>query len=302
MGKRALGTIAAMVVVFTLFAGVTTQVKAVRAGSPWQDDPYDGMVSFTMFLVPALALLIAIRVAVTRRRIPEPAYRAEQVLRAALVCGGLVAATAVTDWLAVVLRADRPLWNGWTPWLIAALAILTATAAGTLPVLWRAWRRLPAATEAEADGDWLADLPFMRFELANAFVRRHIVAIAAVASLVAGLALATAQAVGEGWTSALLFVTAAAIGSGGFFAFSMGGNALLRIATPPAKPRTKVHRAVRFAVVLGAAALPIAAVFRDTIWPPVDSPERFAVVTFGGGLLVFILVFVAAFAASLGKR
>ena len=67
MVKRALWSTAGMVVVFTAFAVVTTQVKTVRAGSPWQDDPYDGVVSFTVFLVPALAFLIAVRVGLSRR-------------------------------------------------------------------------------------------------------------------------------------------------------------------------------------------------------------------------------------------
>jgi hypothetical protein len=43
---------------FTAFAWVTTQDKSVRAGSPWQNDPYDGMLPFAEFLVPALAVLI----------------------------------------------------------------------------------------------------------------------------------------------------------------------------------------------------------------------------------------------------
>jgi hypothetical protein len=287
MVKRALWSTAGMVVVFTAFAVVTTQVKAVRAGSPWQDDPYDGVVSFTVFLVPALAFLIAVRVALTRNRSGEPVHRAS------LVAGALVGATAVTDWIAVALRADRPLWNGWTPWLIGALTLVTAATAVTLPVVWRARRRL---TGAEPHGDWLADLPLP----AKAFIRRHIVAIAALASLAAGLAITTAEAVGEGWTSPLLFLTGVAIGAGGLFAFSMATNALLHVAVPPAKRRSRLHRALRFAVVLGAAALPVAAVLRDDIWPPVDSPERFAVVTFGGGLIVFVVTFLMALVGGAG--
>src|SRR5690349_5461513 len=194
MVKRALWATAGMVVVFTAFAVVTTQVKTVRAGSPWQDDPYDGVVSFTVFLVPALAFLIAARVALTRNRLMEPVYRAS------LVAGALVAATAVTDWVAVALRADSPLWNGWTPWLIGALGAVTVVTAVVVPVVWQARRRV---ADADPPGDWLADLPLP----AKAFVRRHIVAIAALASLAGSLAITTAEAVGEGWTSPLLYLT-----------------------------------------------------------------------------------------------
>jgi hypothetical protein len=81
---------------FTVFAYVTTQLHAVRAGSPWQDDPYDTVVTFTMFSVPLLGAITALRALLCRRGEPLPLYRIHQLLRAALVNTLLVAVTLAT--------------------------------------------------------------------------------------------------------------------------------------------------------------------------------------------------------------
>ncbi|MEU0572149.1 hypothetical protein ABZ297_43040 [Nonomuraea sp. NPDC005983] len=59
--RRALAQALACALAFTALAYVTTQNKLVRQGSPWQRDPYDLVVSLTIFLVPALAALIVAR-------------------------------------------------------------------------------------------------------------------------------------------------------------------------------------------------------------------------------------------------
>jgi hypothetical protein len=310
---RALSATVTVAVAFSAFAVVTTQAKGIRAGSPWQDDPYDGVVSFTVFLVPALTLLIVARAALNRRSASVPAFRAEQLLRAALVCVALVAATVVTDWLALALRADRPLWNSGTPWLIAALAVLTVAVGAAVLLVLRARCRLPERERSGPDGDWLDDLPVLIDRLpppvrraagwsgrdsVRTFVREHIVAIAATASLAGSLLETTAQAVGEGWSSPLLFFTGVAIGAGGFFAFSMGANVVLRLAVPRRAARTAALSDAHVAVVVGCLALPVAAVLRDSIWAAlgrageVDSPERFAAITFGGAALAAAVTFV----------
>ena len=338
----ALSATVAVAVAFTAFAVVTSQAKGIRAGSPWQDDPYDGVVSFTVFLVPTLALLIVARAALNRRSAPAPVFRAEQLLRAALVCITLVAATVITDWLALALRADRPLWNAGTPWLVAALALVTVAVGAAVLLVLRARRRLPERKRSGPDGDWLDDLPVLIARLptpvrraagwsgrdsVTRFAREHIVAIAATASLASSLLDTTAQAVGEGWSSPLLFFTGVAVGAGGFFAFSMASNVVLQIAVPRggvrgagqftgpcpvagaapiADPRlvaSPARRAARVAVVVGSLALPVAAVLRDSIWATlgwageVDSPEWFAAITFGGAFLAAAVTFVVVLLA-----
>jgi hypothetical protein len=302
---------------FTAFAYVTTQIHAVRAGSPWQDDPYVGVVSFTKFLVPVLAVLVAVRALLHRRAEPQPVFRTAQLLRAAFVCSLLVAATIVVDGLAVVLRADHALWNDGTPWLVAALVPLAVLAAAALVCEARAFRRLPPRDGHAPGGDWLDDLAVLaettavrlppagarlavRFARGGAieFTRGHIVAVAALASLAAGLAIGLMQALGEHWTSPVLFLTFVAIGTGGFFAFSMICDTALRITVPRDPASTgRVRRSALAAVTAGSLALPASAVLRDGIWTAlglhgeVGDAGQLAVITFSGGLATTALVF-----------
>lgn len=304
-------------VAFTAFAYVTTQVHAVRAGSPWQNDPYVGVVSFTKFLVPALTVLIAVRVLLHRRAEPKPVFRTAQLLRAAFVCTLLVAATIVADGLAAALRTDRSLWNDGTSWLIAALIPLAALTAAALVCEARAFRRLPPRSGRSLGGDWLDDLAVLaetiamrlppagarlavRFARSGAIelARGHIVAVAALTSLAAGLSIGLAQALGEHWTSPVLFLTFVAIGTGGFFAFSMICNTVLRITVPRGPVSVgRVRRSARVALIAGSLALPASAVLRDGIWTTlgrhgeVGDAGRLALITFSGGLSIALLAF-----------
>ncbi|MBD0689752.1 hypothetical protein [Streptomyces sp. CBMA123] len=314
----ALLTSAAGAAAFTLFAYLTTQVRVVRAGSPWQDDPYDAVVTFTMFFVPLLGALGAARALLCRRDRPLPRYRIEQVLRAARVCTLLVAATLATDWAAVVLRADRAAWGGGTPWLIASLLPLTGVAAESLMFQHQAIRRLPEparGAECGAErGDWLDDLaplanllvaPHWRTGRALAaligrsdvlgFVRLRFAPLAAVAALAAGLLVATGLARGEGWPGALLFAVETAVFAGGTFAFVMICNSVLRFAAPP--PASRRRRAARVAATAGALALPVSLALRDTVWrllglgEQVDSLGLWTALTLAGALLTGALAF-----------
>jgi hypothetical protein len=315
---------AVVAVAFTVFAAVTTQDKGVRAASPWQDDPYDGVVSFTLFLVPLLTGLGALRAVRWGERRGQRA-RLRQLVRAAVVCTTLVAATLGADWVAVAVGAERDAWNGTTGWLTGALSVLTCLAAAGYAAGWRALRRLPRPACGEGpEGDWLDDLLRAGESLAGRltgtprqpaggtrvvrFVRGHVPATAAGLGLAAGLAITTAEAVGEGWTSPLLFLTGTAIGTGGFYALGILCNAALHVVRPTTTaPRTMLHRAGHLALLAAAAALPVAAVLRDDIWRAaglageVDSPERFAGVAFGGALLGGLLVFGAALATAGGR-
>ncbi|MGE7439299.1 hypothetical protein [Kitasatospora sp. NPDC001175] len=315
----ALLTSAAGAAAFTLFAYLTTQVHAVRAGSPWQDDPYDAVVTFTMFFVPLLGTLGGARALLCRRDRPLPRYRIEQVLRAALVCTLLVAATLATDWAAVAARADRASWDGGTPWLIASLLPLTGVTALSLLLHRRAIRRLPEPVRGteDAGGDWLDDLAPLANLLAGprsragcalaaligsggvlGFVRRHFAPLAAAAALAAGLLVAMGLALGEGWPGVLLFAVESAVFAGGTFAFVMICNSVLRFAAPP--PASRTRRAARIATTAGALALPVSLALRDTVWQllglgdQVDSIGRWAAVTFACALLAGALTFGVA--------
>ncbi|WP_186382358.1 hypothetical protein [Amycolatopsis rhizosphaerae] len=326
----AVRTSLATAAVFTVCALLSTQVKAIRAGSPWQDDPYDVVVSFTQFFVPALMVLMALRSVLCRRDEPLPLFRAAQLVGAAVVSAVMIASTAVTDWVAVAARADHELWNGRTPWLITALGLLSALVVVNFLLQWRAFRLLPRRRGRRDGGDWVGDAVLLleafatRFPRAGGrparwaardevvtFVRRHVKALTAAASLVAGLAVTTALAVGEGWTNPLLYAFGAVMFAGGVFAFSMICNAVLRIAVPPAAGSAPAaggtRRAVHIAVVAGALGLPVSVALRDRIWSVVGpggedaSVWQLILLTAGGGAVLGILAFAVSF-AFLGRR
>lgn len=291
-------------VLFTVCAVVSTQDETLQAAAPWQDDPYHGVVSFTEFLVPALTFLIALRSTLWRPAAPLPRFRVDQLLRAALVNVALVAGTMLTDWITVALRADRPLWNSSTSWLIAAIGVLTVTSIGCAQAWARAWRALPGGAD---DGDWLDDLAQLvdlvtvrPLDLRRpiSVLRRHIVAFAVGLSVLAGIGVTAAQAIGEGETDPVLIGTGVVIGAGGFLAFCLVCDAVLHIVRPGRRVT-----ALWIAAVAGYAGLPVSAVFRDDIWTvlgrpgTVDTPDQLALVTVGGAALVFALSLLTARAA-----
>ncbi|MFF2080258.1 hypothetical protein ACFVXG_36550 [Kitasatospora sp. NPDC058162] len=254
---RALWSALALAVAFTGFAYATTQARALRAASPWQADPYDAVVSFTLFLVPALAGLTAVRARLCRGGGPQPGYRVDQLLRAARLGAALVAVTVATDATAAALRAEHERWDGRTAWLIAALLPLAAGAARCLAGLRRAARELPPGERRRPGGDWLNDLallaaPLVDLGAATRFLRRHIVAAAAALSGSAAALVVAGQAVGEGWPGGWLVLVEVTVFAAGFFAFCLLSDALLRIAAPARPPG-----AARAAAFAAALAVPV---------------------------------------------
>jgi hypothetical protein len=205
----------ALACAFELFAFVTTQVHAVRAVSPWQDDPYDAVVSFTMFVVPAVVVLALVRVPLCRKFAPLPAARLSALLRAARAATVLVTATVVTDWCA------GPTGTGF----VAALAVLSALAVAALVAVYR----LPVLAAPGPDwGDDLTELlgvPRAWLDVA----RRHRLAVAFLPSLAFGVAIATSHAIFEAPVSLALSAGYAAIGAAGMFALVVPVGAYLRV-------------------------------------------------------------------------
>jgi hypothetical protein len=154
--------------------------------------------------------------------------------------------------------------------------LLTAGAVTNGAVQRKILGHLPSA---QVDGgDWLDDpVPLVTLatgrdpeNLAHrcapmiAFVRRHFMAVTALAAVTAALALAFSQAVGEGWTDPLLFVFAVVVAAGGFFAAAVLCNGyLVMVARPRATGR--VRRALRVAGACGALGLPATVAMRAEI-------------------------------------
>jgi hypothetical protein len=266
--------------VFTGFAYITTQVKPVRHVSPWQDDPYDTVVTFTMFFVPIISALIVSRMVLCRRTGPVPVHRLAQLRRASLVTALLVTGTYLTDWAAVTNQADQSLWTSHTPWLISALAAVSVGTAVTGIWLVRTWWFLPHPPGDQAPSDWLDDTrllidlaaarlprpagrftPWLDRHDAVGWVRRRATLLVAAGSVLAGLLVATALARENGVS--VLFFDEAAWFAGGMYAFGMITNSVLRLTVP--QPRGRLRQALHTGVIAGAAALPISLGLRETI-------------------------------------
>ncbi len=307
----AIGLTALNSALFTVFAVLTTQDKPLRVGMPWQDDPYDGVVSFTQFLVPVLTILILLRLTLWHRSAPLPRFRVDQLLRASLASLVLVAGTMLTEWIAVALRADHPLWNSSTSRLIGVVLLLTVTTVICAITWLSARRQLPGG---RPDGDWLDDLaqlvdqvfgtPMLDLRRPVGFLRRHIVAFAAGASFLAGLGMTGGQAIGEGWTDPVLIGTGILIGTGGFFAFCLVSDAVLHITAP------RSHRGPAWlAVMVTCVGLPASAVLRGDIlgWlglpGEVHTPAELALVSVGGALAAGVIALgLSLLAARVGRR
>lgn len=164
---RALALMGLAVVVFVAFTVLTTQVPSVRSGSPWQDDPYDAVVSFTELFVPGLATLAGLRALLWRTSEPLPVARVDGLLRAAQAAAVLIMVTVATDLVALAVRADHQLWNHLTFVSIVALAIMGVTLGAAVVPLWRTHRAVQELLVADERGDWLADLPPLAAQLTS---------------------------------------------------------------------------------------------------------------------------------------
>jgi hypothetical protein len=285
VGRAVLGAIL-LSGAFTVCAYIAKEARPLYVHSPWEDDPYDAVVSFTVFFVPMVASLCLLRLPACRRDQPLPVRRAADLLRAGRVAFAAIALTLVSDWASVALRANRPAWSPATALLVVALAVLTGAAAVGGANLHRAARLIGAAsTTAAGTGrpDWVDDLLGIAGQCSAwlgpargtvdrmlgwlgrrpvPLLRRHRVATAAVAAAGFGVALAAGGYAGEGpgpgiW---LLFV----VGFCGMYAFCASAGAYLRIVSSE-RPASGIRRQLIDASVLACASVPVAIAFRGSL-------------------------------------
>lgn len=249
---------------------------------PWQNDPYDAVVSFGMVAIALLSVLILQRALLVGRAEGQQ-RRGLDLLGASRLLTGLIAAVFASDWISVAVRADRSTWNGSTAIACAILAAGTAAGAGYGLLVRRAGALAAGWPEAADRPDWLDDASTLALMAAdrlgvpaNGAVRRAIVRIdeqvfgrirahplwtALLAAIALGLAAETPQIVLEGYQPelALLVFTVSACS---FYAFVVVVGARLRLVG-------RGHGGRRYGVgtaVAVAAAVALAASFRDALW------------------------------------
>jgi hypothetical protein len=281
---RAIRMVLAAAALFVLFAFVIKEYPPFSLHAPWQDDPFDTVVSFTIFLVPLAAGLVVLRALLCRRDEPLPIARIRALVRTSWVVLGLVMATVAADWTSLALRTREGSWTTITPLLVAALAVTTAMTVWATWQLRRASHDVPSGSVDQGGPDALADASLLAWRwsrwlgplrpLARAMltivddgitplVRRHPIAAAGLLSTIFGVAVASSMAVEEGVGPQLgLFLGVAACG---MYAFVVPAGAYLGVvrAEPPIRG---TRRRLVDASVAAALSVPVALAFRDSLW------------------------------------
>src|SRR4051812_19110516 len=125
--RASLVAITAALVVAGAFEAVTvpgTQNQTLWAAGAWEEGPYPAVVSLAQLAVPALVLLIAVRLLAWRA--PGSADRTRQTRRAAGVMVAVIGFTLAVEWAAVAVNgASR---GPWVTTEIVALAVLSVLA------------------------------------------------------------------------------------------------------------------------------------------------------------------------------
>ncbi len=293
---------------FVAFAWITKQVVWLSAHSPWAEDPYDAVVSFTFFFVPLVAGLCLVRLPLCRSDKPQSVERMVDLLRGSRVAIAAVLVTLVADWASVLLRSNQASWSASTGILVGLLALLTTVTVAATVVLRRALTQpLPAADRGAASADWFADIvaiadqacrhigplgPLGRRAVgwtdhhAVAVIRRRPLAAAAAAALGFGAMIAASMSFEEGVAPVLgLFFV---VGAAGMFAFLVVAGSYLGLVRG-APPSVGVRRRLIDAAVVSCASVPVALAFRTWLWWVVGSTEASA----GLGALASLLTIVA---------
>jgi hypothetical protein len=300
---------------FVIVLFVTKETRALDAHTPWQDDPYDTIVSFDLFFMPVIVAISLVRMSLCRRSEPLPLKLVQVILRGARVALALALLTIGAEWVSVVLHANEATWTATTVDLIAVLTVVSVVIVAVAFAVQRAWRRLPTISESEPGADWFADLvavgerqaprlgPVRVVALALvhwfdehvvALTRRHPVAAAATTALAFGLLLA-ANALFEEGPGPLVSLDVG-IGASAWFAFLLIAGPYIDLVRVGRPILGRARRALD-AVVAGCAAVQVALGFRDELrWlvgtnaagaRPVSFTELLAIV----GVSVFLIVY-----------
>ena len=282
-GRAVLETLATATLVLG-FVFVAKEVRPLYVRTPWADDPFDAVVSFAIFFLPLLVALALVRLPLCRAEEPLPVSRLDGLLRVSNVAIAVVIVTLGALWTSVVLRVHAPDWNTATVVLVGLLVLVTVAAIGAAFDL-RRGRRGVAGPALDGTGpDWLADSvtlatrvaqrggvlsdPLRRVvgladRFATAVIRPRPLASAAAFSVAFGAALVVSAAREEGLATILWIFFGVA--TCGMFAFVVAVGSYVGLVRAD-RPLRGPSRRLADALVSGAAAVPIALAFRDSLW------------------------------------
>ena len=93
--------------VFSLVTGPVKQAAPLYSHAPWLNDPFDTIVSFSMFFVPVIALFCLARVSLCRRSESLPVLRVTDLFRGCRVLLIAMGATLLSQWIALAIGENR---------------------------------------------------------------------------------------------------------------------------------------------------------------------------------------------------
>lgn len=241
-----------------------------------------------------LALLIMLRL-LTRDALTEP-DRAQQTVRAAGVMMALIGLTLAFEWAAVIGGANPSPPGAWTSLQVGGLAVVSVLAVWG-PVLLVRCRR-PRGLSAQWRSDWLGDvvlvcrrIPVLRNWATPeivAWVRGHAMTVFVALSALAGLAITSAQAIGEGMTDPVIIIWFMIVATSSNLAFCVISNAIAGFIARPS--RTRARSITETSVVAGCLATLTAIAFHNPLWSVFTAgpPTTAALVslTLGAGVVV----------------
>jgi len=255
---------AAAAVAYAALYFVTTQVKIVRAASPFGDDPWDVVVSYGAIFLAIVVGATAVRSVRHRGPRLEPviAARIRTGVAMALLTMGLTLASDVSALLFAPLPDPAAADDGRLALIVGLIVVSGATAVVATGLLIRAGTIAARATtpqgEDPSEPDILDDLLGLAHEGAallrpiqtpvdrlTSFVdgflstspaspRRHRLAFGIVAAVAAGLAFDVWHAIVEGpWGSLVALGLFAILTAGGVLAVYLATLGPLRLIRPP---------------------------------------------------------------------
>jgi hypothetical protein len=288
--RAVFGTLWAVAVFFVFTA--TKEMKPIYNHAPWLNDPYDTLISFTMFFVPLVAAFLLVQVSLCLRSEPLPVARVVSILRACRVAIGAIIVELLSAWLAMAVGANESQWTlGFTGLEVGLLLVTTVIVSiATVRVAHAPHLSRRSGRQDEAEPDWIGDavavakresrwlgslrrcaIPVLDWcdRTLLREVRRHPVITAAVASAGFGVAVFGWQGFREGDAPSVTLLSMG-LGFCGMFAFLVPAGSYFRLVRS-ANPSFGLRRRALDASVVASGAAIVALAFRGNLWGIIGS-------------------------------
>ncbi len=110
---------------FVVYLWVAKEIRLLYVHEPWQNDPYDAVVSSAFFFVPILAAFCLTRAALCKSAEPLPVRRARELLIGSRLMLAVAGVTLGAEWMSFALGVERELWDSTTVVMLVALGFMT---------------------------------------------------------------------------------------------------------------------------------------------------------------------------------